>query len=69
MQQKITLKILPSEAADEIAIKHLIATTTGRDFTAVTGYHIQKKSIDARGKISAGGCGNQVLNSNLIRCF
>ena len=51
MQQKITLKILPTEAADDLAIKHLIAKTTGTKFSAVTGYHIQKKSIDARGKI------------------
>ncbi len=51
MQQKITLKILPSEAADDLAIKQLIAKTTGTKVNAVTGYHIQKKSIDARGKI------------------
>lgn len=51
MQQKITLKILPSQAADDEAIKNLIAATTGKKTSAVTGYHIQKKSIDARGKI------------------
>ena len=51
MQQKITLKILPSEAADDASIRHLIANTTGKKLSAVTGYHIQKKSIDARGKI------------------
>ncbi len=51
MQQKITLKILPAEAADDLAIKQLIAKTTGTKVNAVTGYHFQKKSIDARGKI------------------
>jgi uncharacterized protein len=51
MQQKITLKLLPHEAEDDAAIKKLIANTTGKKITAVTGFHIQKKSIDARGKI------------------
>lgn len=42
--------MLPSEAADDIAIKNLIAKTTGKKFSSITGYHIQKKSIDARSK-------------------
>ena len=50
MQQTISLKVLPSEAADENFIKDLIAQTAGKKRTAVTGYYIQKKSIDARGK-------------------
>ena len=50
MQQKISLKLLPHEAADDAAIKNLIAKTTGKKITAVTGFHIHKKSIDARGK-------------------
>ncbi|MBC7424066.1 MAG: NAD(P)/FAD-dependent oxidoreductase, partial [Ferruginibacter sp.] len=50
MQQKISLKLLPSEAADDAAIKALIAKTTSKKLSAITGYFIHKKSIDARGK-------------------
>ncbi len=50
MQQKISLKLLPNEAADDAAIKELIAKTTGKKNIAITGFHIGKKSIDARGK-------------------
>lgn len=51
MQQKILLKILPAEAADDVAIKSLVAKSIGKNITAITGYTINKKSIDARGKI------------------
>ena len=51
MQQKISLKLLPHEAADDAAIKNLIAKTTGKKISAITGFQIHKKSIDARGKI------------------
>ena len=50
MQQKISLKLLPSEAADEAAVKKLIANNTGKKITSVSGYHILKQSIDARAK-------------------
>ncbi|HEX2684150.1 MAG TPA: FAD-dependent oxidoreductase [Ferruginibacter sp.] len=50
MQQKISLRLLPSEAADDSAIKSLIAKTTGKKNTAVSGYHILKQSIDARAR-------------------
>ena len=50
MQQKIPLKLLPHEAADDDAIKNWIAKTTGKKLSAVTGFHIHKKSIDARSK-------------------
>jgi uncharacterized protein len=50
MQQKISLKLLPHEAADEAAIKNLIAKTTGKKLLAVTGFQIHKKSIDARSR-------------------
>ena len=51
MQQKISLKILPEAAADDAAIKNLIARTAGKKLESITGYFINKKSIDARGKI------------------
>jgi uncharacterized FAD-dependent dehydrogenase len=50
MQQQITLKLLPSEAASEAAVKDYISKITGKDLAAITGYRLQKKSIDARGK-------------------
>ncbi len=50
MQQKISLKILPHQAADEDAIKLLIAKTTGKKTNSITGFQIDKKSIDARAK-------------------
>ncbi|HTB52899.1 MAG TPA: NAD(P)/FAD-dependent oxidoreductase [Ferruginibacter sp.] len=50
MQQKIPLKLLASQAADEAVIKNLIATTTGKKPASITGFHICKKSVDARSK-------------------
>ncbi len=50
MQQKISLKLLPSEAADDAAIIALVAKTTGKKVGALTGFQTHKKSIDARGK-------------------
>ncbi len=50
MQQHITCKLLPSEAADAQFITQYIARTAGVKETSITGYHITKKSIDARGK-------------------
>ena len=51
MQQKILLKILPEVAGDDAAIKNLIAKSIGKKLDAITGYVINKKSIDARAKI------------------
>ncbi|HNU87166.1 MAG TPA: NAD(P)/FAD-dependent oxidoreductase [Ferruginibacter sp.] len=50
MQQKISLKLLPSEAADDTAIKRSIAGHTGKQASSISGYHILKQSIDARAK-------------------
>jgi len=50
MQKQITCKLLPSEAANEHIITQYIASTIGAKYTDITGYRIQKKSIDARGK-------------------
>jgi uncharacterized FAD-dependent dehydrogenase len=50
MQQKLSLKLLPSEAADETVIKKAIAKTSGKKESAVSGFIINKRSIDARGK-------------------
>ena len=50
MQQKISLKLLPAQAADESAIINEIAKTTGEKINAISGFQTHKKSIDARGK-------------------
>ncbi len=50
MQQKISFKLLPAEASDETAIKKMIAHSCGKKETTVTGFHLLKKSIDARAK-------------------
>ncbi len=50
MQQKIALKLLPSEVADQAAIKAAIAKSTGKTESSISGFQIQKQSIDARGR-------------------
>jgi uncharacterized FAD-dependent dehydrogenase len=50
MQQKITLKASPSEAADDNALRQIIAATTAANLSSITGYNILKRSIDARGR-------------------
>ncbi len=50
MQQKISLKVLPSEAADDESLYHLLAQACAVDKQRISGYNILKKSIDARGR-------------------
>ena len=50
MITKINLRLSPAEAADEALIKKSIADSISVKLTAVTGYHLLKKSIDARSK-------------------
>ncbi len=50
MQKTITIKLLPSEAADETSIKNYIARYEGVSSSAITGYIILKHSIDARSR-------------------
>lgn len=50
MQQQLSLKLLPAEAADATAIKKMIAASCGKKENAITGFQLQKKSIDARAK-------------------
>ncbi|MES1215032.1 MAG: FAD-dependent protein [Bacteroidota bacterium] len=50
MQKTISLKLLPSEAADELQVKKYIAQAEAVSFSAVTGYTVLRHSIDARGK-------------------
>jgi len=46
----LSVRLLPFEAANEDIVKQYIAQTSGNKITDVTGYHLLKKSIDARGK-------------------
>lgn len=50
MQKTISLKLFPSEAANEIRIKEYIARTEAVQQSAISGFTILKQSIDARGK-------------------
>ena len=50
MQQNITLKLLPHEAAESNTVKEYIALAVGKNIADINGFSIQKKSIDARGK-------------------
>lgn len=50
MQKTISLKLLPSEAANEIQIKEYIARAEAVKQSAVSGFTILKQSVDARGK-------------------
>lgn len=50
MQQNISLKLLPSEAADESIIKDYIARSVSKPVEQVSGFNILKRSIDARSK-------------------
>jgi len=50
MQKKISLRLSPSDAASETAVVAAIARSSGISIKKVSGYHLLKKSIDARGK-------------------
>ena len=50
MQSQITLKLSPAEAADAAIVRNYIARSAGKTDAAITGYHILKQSIDARGR-------------------
>ncbi|MEI9911957.1 MAG: FAD-binding protein [Bacteroidota bacterium] len=50
MQKIISIKLLPSEAADEATVKSYLAKSEAVNTTAISGYTILKQSIDARGK-------------------
>jgi uncharacterized protein len=50
MQKKLILNLLPSEAASDQLIKNHIAQAIAVKPSSVSGFTIQKRSIDARGK-------------------
>jgi uncharacterized protein len=48
--KNITLRLLPSEATDDAAIKNAIAQSEAVAIENITGYHIIKQSMDARSR-------------------
>ena len=50
MQKKVSIQLLPADAADEKIIKKSAAEIAGVVLSSVTGFTILKKSIDARSK-------------------
>ena len=50
MQQKISLKLPPAEAVNNAFIIESIAKHTSKKLNEITGFHLLKKSIDARSK-------------------
>lgn len=50
MQQKLSFRLAPSAAADNLSIKKEIASACAKKVSEISGYHIIKRSIDARGK-------------------
>lgn len=50
MQKKISIKVLPSEAADHNTLKKIIAQACSVTTPKITGFNLLKQSIDARGK-------------------
>ena len=50
MQQKISVKVQPSVAADENSLKNRLAQEAGVPVDQITGYQLLKKSLDARGR-------------------
>src|SRR4051812_45365965 len=50
MTKNLSLSLLPSQAADEQNIKTAIAAECSVSPKKISGYSIQKRSIDARGR-------------------
>jgi len=50
MQQTLQLKLLPAEAASEETIREYAAKAIGCSLQAISGFHLLRRSIDARSK-------------------
>jgi uncharacterized FAD-dependent dehydrogenase len=50
MQKKISIKVLPSEAADSSALNTILAQACAVQPSQITGYTVIKKSLDARSR-------------------
>src|SRR5215217_6924989 len=50
MQKKISVRVLPSEAEDELVLSSIVSKACAVKASQLNGFTILKKSIDARGK-------------------
>ncbi|WP_290795767.1 NAD(P)/FAD-dependent oxidoreductase [Flavihumibacter sp. UBA7668] len=50
MQQNYTIQVSPEEANNPSALLDYLASASANPLSAITGFHILKKSIDARGR-------------------
>ena len=50
MQKKVSIKVLPSEAADPVKLTDILAQACSVKASQVTGHSILKRSIDARSR-------------------
>ena len=50
MKKKLTLKVKPSEAADDNYLKKIVAVEVNCKASEITGYTVLRKSIDARSR-------------------
>jgi uncharacterized FAD-dependent dehydrogenase len=50
MQTNIQIKLTPAEAADSNSLLKAICQHTGQPTASITGFHIAKKSVDARSR-------------------
>ena len=62
MQKEISIKLTPSEAADNGIIKEYLSRSTGQPASLITGFHRIRQSIDARNR-------NQVWINLTVQAF
>lgn len=50
MQEQLSLRLKPAEANDESIVRAYISSATGNDLKNISGFHVIKRSIDARSR-------------------
>lgn len=50
MQEQLSLRLKPAEANDESMVRAYISSATGTDLKNISGFHVIKRSIDARSR-------------------
>ncbi|HUZ60161.1 MAG TPA: FAD-dependent monooxygenase [Hanamia sp.] len=74
MRLKILLRLLPPDASSNSTILESIAKNSGKNLSEITGYHLLKRSIDARGKnvwinLSVNGFINEPFQERILQQF
>ncbi|MEI2709002.1 MAG: hypothetical protein V9E96_08310 [Chitinophagaceae bacterium] len=70
MQQQVTLKLQPQEAASNSIVKEYIAKTIGVPENSITGFYVLKQSIDAQKQTTSLGkyyCSKFLLTNHLFK--